>query len=150
MERLNLPEYNFRIIKENDKLKIFDEFRKKNVALTHEEWVRQNFLKWLCEDKKYPKSLISVESGLKYNKLQKRSDAVVYDRNGKPIMIIEFKAPSIEINNDTINQIASYNFTINASYLIVTNGLQHYCLKKDSQNLSFSFLESIPDYDALG
>jgi type I site-specific restriction endonuclease len=150
MERLNLPEYNFRIIKENDKLKIFDEFRKKNVALTHEEWVRQNFLKWLCEDKKYPKSLISVESGLKYNKLQKRSDAVVYDRSGKPIMIIEFKAPSIEINNDTINQIASYNFTINASYLIVTNGLQHYCLKKDSQNLSFSFLESIPDYDALG
>jgi type I site-specific restriction endonuclease len=150
MERLNLPEYNFRIIKENDKLKIFDEFRKKNVALTHEEWVRQNFLKWLCEDKKYPKSLISVESGLKYNKLQKRSDAVVYDRSGKPIMIIEFKAPSIEINNDTINQIASYNFTINASYLIVTNGLQHYCLKKDSQNLSFSFLESIPDYDVLG
>ncbi|MBS4013049.1 MAG: type I restriction enzyme HsdR N-terminal domain-containing protein [Bacteroidetes bacterium] len=149
MYTLNLPEYDFRIIKENDKLKIFDSLRKKFVALTPEEWVRQNFLKWLCKEKQYPMSLISVEKGLKYNKLQKRSDAVVYDRNGNPVMIIEFKAPSVEINNDTINQIASYNFTINASYLVVTNGLQHFCLKKDSQNLSFSFIENIPDYEDL-
>ncbi len=149
MFKLNLPEYDFRIIKENDKLKIFDLYRKRYVALTPEEWVRQNFLKWLCTEKQYPETLISVEKGLKYNKLQKRSDAVVYNREGNPLMIIEFKAPSIEINNNTINQIASYNYTIDAKYLVITNGLQHYCLRKDIQNLTFSFIENIPDYDVL-
>ncbi|MFO8066074.1 MAG: type I restriction enzyme HsdR N-terminal domain-containing protein [Bacteroidales bacterium] len=149
MQRLNLPEYNFKIIQENEKYKIFDECRKKYVALTPEEWVRQNFLKWLKSEKKYPPALISVESGLKYNKLKKRSDAVVYDRNAKPLMIIEFKAPGIEVCNDTINQVLSYNYSINAPYIVVTNGINHYCLKKDSKNRKFVFLEDIPEFENL-
>ncbi|MFW5792943.1 MAG: type I restriction enzyme HsdR N-terminal domain-containing protein [Bacteroidota bacterium] len=149
MQKLNLPEYSFNIKNENDKYKIFDEFRKKYVALTPEEWVRQNFLKWLTKEKKYPLSLISVEGGLRYNKLHKRSDAVIYDRNAKPAMIIEFKAPSVEIGSETVKQILSYNSSVNAPFIVVTNGINHYCLKRDNINRKFNFLEDIPDFESL-
>lgn len=149
MEKLNLPEYQFKTTTEKGKSKIFDVFRKKYVALTPEEYVRQNFLKYLCDEKNYPASLISVEGGLKYNRLQKRSDAVVYSREAKPIMLIEFKAPSVSIGDETIKQVLSYNYTINASHIIVTNGLNHFCLKKDNVNKRFIFLDEIPEYDIL-
>lgn len=149
MQRLNLPEYDFRITRDNNKLKIFDVFRKKFLVLTSEEWVRQNFLTWLVKEKQYPQSLISVESGLKYNTLQKRSDAIIFNRNAQPAILIEFKAPSVELDNDTIKQILSYNYSIKAPYLIITNGLQHYCLKMNKTEKRFDFLQEIPDFNKL-
>ncbi len=149
MEKLNLPEYKFKIIRDNDKLKIFDETRKKYVALTPEEWVRQNIIKWLIIEKSFPSALISIESGLKYNRLKKRSDAVVYNRDGEPAMLIEFKAPDVEIDDNTIKQILSYNYSINAPYLLISNGKKHYCLKRDLKEKKFVFLEDVPLYSDL-
>ena len=103
MTKLNLPEYNFQIQKTAKGIQIFDSIRKKFVTLTPEEWVRQNFIQYLIEEKKYPVSLIAVETGLKYNRLKKRSDISVYDRKGAVWMIIECKAPEVKISQETFN-----------------------------------------------
>ena len=134
MVRLNLPEYSFRIQKTEKGLQIFDPIRKKFIALTPEEWVRQNFMQYLIREKKYPESLIAVETGLKYNRLKKRSDITVYDRKGKVWMIIECKSPKIKISQETFNQVAVYNMSgkTKTKYLAVTNGLKHYCCEMHS------------------
>ena len=149
MVKLNLPEFEFRYRNSNNKTEIFDEFRKKFVALTPEEWVRQNLLKYLQTEKKIPKGLMAVEKGLTVNRQQKRTDVVIYNQKGKPSMIIECKAPEIKISQDTFEQIARYNMTLKVDYLLVTNGLEHYCCKIDFKIGQFSFLEEIPDFERL-
>lgn len=146
MQKLNLPEHNFRFKKEEGKACIFDDFRKKYVVLTPEEWVRQNFLMFLVNDLDFPKSLISVEAGLELFKTKKRTDIVVYDKQGVPLLIVECKAPEVAINEKVFDQIVRYNMALQVNYLVVTNGLNHYCCRLDYEKNSYNFLKSIPNY----
>ena len=145
---LNLPHYEFSVT-QSVPPKIFDFIRKKYITLTPEEWVRQNFLKFLVEEKKYPSSLIFLEQTLKVYKMQKRCDAVVYDKKKAPQMIIEFKSPDVAVNQKVFDQIARYNITLHVNYLIVSNGLKHFCCLIDPENRSYRFLDDIPEYSTL-
>jgi hypothetical protein len=149
MIKLNLPEYSFRIQKSEKGIRIFDSIRKKFVALTPEEWVRQNFIKYIIEEKKYLASLIAVETGLKYNRLKKRSDITVYDKNGNLWMIIECKAPEVKISQDTFQQVAVYNMSgkTKTKFLAVTNGLKHYCCEINYEKNKYDFLKDFPDFN---
>lgn len=146
MINLNLPTYILKIKNIENKFYVFDIIRKKYVHLNHEEWVRQNFIHFLIEEKFYPKSLISVEKQLKINNLSKRTDILIFDKNGLPNIIVECKAPSIKITQETFDQIARYNLKLNANYLIVTNGIQHYYCKMDHQEMKYIFLKDIPKF----
>lgn len=145
---LNLPNYTFKLKEENGKHYIFDEIRKKYLVLTPEEWVRQNFVKFLVDQKKTPSSLVVIEKGLKLNELSKRADLLVY-KNSSPILMVECKAPTVKITQDTFDQISRYNLTFKVPYLIVTNGLAHYCCKIDLEKKSSEFLKEIPDFEDL-
>ena len=149
MNTLNLPEYNFKYKDDDGKKSIFDEIRKSYVALTPEEWVRQNFLKYLQHEKKFPPSLIAVEKALKLYKLTKRADIVVYNNLGKPILIVECKSPKVKITQDAFDQAARYNIKLQVNYLAVTNGIDHYCCKIDLKESNYFFLKEIPEYEAL-
>jgi hypothetical protein len=149
MIRLNLPTYDFRIMQEGESAKIWDEFRKKYVALTPEEWVRQHIIRYLAEDKHYPRSLIMIESGLKVNRLFRRVDALVYDRGGTPIMLIECKSAGVKVTQEVFDQIARYNIPLRVPYLLVTNGLKHFCCRIDYDSGSYMFLKDIPDYQNI-
>ena len=149
MERLNLPTYSFNIKLIEQRKYIFDFIRKKFVILTPEEWVRQNFLKYLVDEKKYPASLIAVEMEFKLNNLSKRSDAVIYNKKGLPFLIIEFKAPDIKINQKVFDQIARYNMKLNVDFLIVSNGLDHYCCKIDYEKQDYFFLKEVPEFNKI-
>lgn len=147
MNRLNLPSYEFKIMKEGGRNLILDIIRRKYVVLTPEEWVRQHFLNYLINDLSYPKSLFRVESGLKFNHRQKRSDILVHDRKGNPWMLIECKSSDIKLTQKAFNQIAVYNMTIGARYLAVTNGLVHYCCLAGAPGQSATFLKDFPTFD---
>jgi hypothetical protein len=150
MQPLNLPEYPLKTrVNEDGKTEVFDAIRKKYVVLQPEEWVRQQFIGFLTEQKNYPPSLIGIEKGLKINQLQKRFDAVVYDRNGSPLVLIEFKAPTVKLSEKTFSQVAAYNLKMKVKYLIISNGLTHYCCSMDYKNNSFRFLKDIPDYETI-
>jgi hypothetical protein len=149
METLNLPAYPFKISQKEGKALIFDTFRRSWVSLTPEEWVRQHFLMWLVSDHAYPAGLIAVETSLKYNKLKMRADAVIYGKNAQPLVLVECKAPHIAINQKTFEQAARYNFSFNTQYLLLTNGLQHYCCKVNTESGSIMFLEHIPAYNEI-
>ncbi|MDG1476239.1 MAG: type I restriction enzyme HsdR N-terminal domain-containing protein, partial [Vicingaceae bacterium] len=125
MQQLNLPQHTLKIKEENGTHYIFDFIRKKYLVLQPEEWVRQNFIQFLVNDKNYAASLIAIEKGLKLNELQKRADIVIYDSQAKPIVLIECKAPKVKINQEVFEQIARYNMVFKVPYLIVTNGLEH-------------------------
>jgi len=146
MQELNLPKYNFRLKEENKIIYIFDQFRKKYLVLTPEEWVRQNFIRFLVEEKKYPVSLISIEVGLKYNTLQKRADVLIYNTLGQPYLMIECKAPGVKISQETFHQIAIYNMSFRVSYLVVTNGLDHFCCSMDYTTNTYHFLREVPEF----
>lgn len=146
MIKLNLPSFSFKFKSMENKLYIFDMLRKKYVVLTPEEWVRQNFTRYLIGNKNYPKSIIAIEKQLKINNTTKRTDILLFDKNGNPDIIVECKAPSIKINQETFDQIARYNLKLNANYLIITNGLQHFYCKIDHQLEKYHFLKDIPDY----
>jgi hypothetical protein len=124
MKNLNLPAYPFRLRKKDERREIFDEVRKKWLVCTPEEWVRQHFIQWLIAVKKYPASNISIEGGLKINQLQKRTDIICYG-NGKPLLLVECKAPDIKLSQETFNQLFRYNHAINARLLAITNGVTH-------------------------
>ena len=128
---------------------IFDGIRRKYVALTPEEWVRQHLIHYLVAEKSYPASLMSVETPLKYDRMDKRSDVLVHNRNGQPLMLVECKAPEVAITQKVFEQIAIYNLTIQAPYLMVTNGLQHYCLTAATNSSPACFLNEIPEYEDL-
>jgi hypothetical protein len=149
MRELNLPVVELRIRIHKGKREVFDPVRKRHVSLTAEEWVRQHFLQFLVIQKRVPSALIAVETSIKYNRLAKRCDLVVYNRNGQPVLIVECKAPEIEISQDVFQQVAMYNMTLKVKYLVVTNGLDHYTCIVDHEAGSFQFLKDIPDYDDM-
>ncbi len=149
MENLNLPTYSFKIKSNLQKNFIFDEIRKKYVKLTPEEWVRQNFIRFLVEEKHYPASLIAIEKKADVNSLLQRSDIVLYNNKAKPVMIVECKAAKVKISQDVFNQIARYNMKLKVPLLVVTNGLQHFCCKMNYENKSFNFMENIPAYPEI-
>lgn len=146
MKDLNLPKYPFKISKEDNKLLIYDEYRKKKIVLTPEEWVRQHFLKFIELEKGYPKSIIAVEKEVKVNNLKKRFDILIFDSNGKPNLIVECKSPKTKIDQSTFDQIARYNLTLKANFLVLTNGINHYCCCLDHKNEQYHFLDEIPKY----
>ena len=146
MQALNFPKLSFRIKNSENKHYIFDEIRKKFIVLQPEEWVRQHCVSYLIQYKKYPKSLINVEKELKVNGLSKRYDIVVYNSNGSIHLIVECKSPKITINQDAFDQIAQYNLTLNATFLMVTNGINHYYCAMDFEAERYQFLKDIPDY----
>ncbi len=146
MQKLNLPEYSFRIKTKEGKSMIFDSFRKKFVRLTPEEWVRQNFVQFLLNEKNYSPSLIVVEAGLKVNNNPQRADLVVFDRSGNPVLVAEFKAPEVKISQDTFDQIVRYNMQLKVKFLIVSNGLNHYCCQINYTSNNYAFLPEIPDF----
>jgi len=146
VQKLNFPTYSFRLKNRENKRFIFDEIRKKFVVLQPEEWVRQHCLRFLTENKKFPKSLINVEKELNINGLTKRYDIVIYNSDGSIHLIVECKSPKININQDTFDQIAQYNLTLNATYLMVTNGINHYYCAMDFEAERYEFLKDIPDY----
>ncbi|WP_370476456.1 type I restriction enzyme HsdR N-terminal domain-containing protein [Tamlana flava] len=148
MQALNFPKYSFRFKNKENKLSIFDDIRKKFVVLQPEEWVRQHCLLYLIQEKNYPKSLINVEKELIINNLKKRYDVVVFNTDGSIHLIVECKAPTITINQDTFDQVARYNLELNATYLMVTNGLNHYYCQMDFKQERYQFLKDIPDYNS--
>lgn len=150
MMKLNLPEYQFNI-KKNEKgaWTIFDQLRRRFVTITPEEWVRQHFVRFLIQEKGFPMGRMANEVSLVQNGIQRRCDSLVADEHGLPQVIIEYKAPQIAISQLTFDQIVRYNMVLRAKYLIVSNGLTHYCCKIDYQNDTYGFLADIPDYSQL-
>lgn len=128
---------------------IFDKLRKKWMPLLPEEWVRQHVVEYLVQEKKVPAGLIGVEKGFLFQGMQRRADLIVHDREGKPAMMVECKAPSVTLEQAVFDQIARYNLVIHARYLYVTNGLQHYCYKVDGDRKKYVFLKELPAFDEL-
>jgi len=147
VQKLNFPTYSFRFKNSENKISIFDEIRKKFILLQPEEWVRQHCVQYLIQNKKYPKSLINVEKELKINNLKKRYDIIIYNTDGSIHLIVECKSPKITVNQNTFDQIARYNLTLNADYLMVTNGINHYYCKMDYEKKRYEFLKDIPHYN---
>lgn len=146
MQALNFPKYSFRFKNSENKVSIFDSIRKKFVVLQPEEWVRQHCIQFLINEKGYPISLINIEKELTINSLKKRYDIVVFNSDGTIHLIVECKAPKISINQNTFDQIARYNLELNATYLMVTNGLNHYYCQMDFELEKYQFLKDIPNY----
>lgn len=149
MLALNLPGFAPKVAEKDGKRTIFDPVRQKYVAFTPEEWVRQHFVNYLITRKSYPKELLANEVLVKLNGTSKRCDTVAYNRFLEPLVIVEYKAPHINITNTVFDQIARYNMVLHVEYLIVSNGLNHYCCKIDYNNRTYTFLEEIPAYNEL-
>ena len=147
MQKLNFSDYSFRFKNSENKVSVFDEIRKKFIVLTPEEWVRIHVVQYLIQEKNYPKSLINVEKLIKINTISKRYDIVVYQPNGEIFLLIECKKPDVSINQFVFDQIARYNLTLKAKYLMVTNGLNHYFCQMDFEQERYVFLKDIPDYE---
>ena len=149
MFELNLPAYKVNLTEKDGKRLIFDFLRRKYVALTPEEWVRQHFTHYLVESKGYPQGLLANETQLKIGDKHLRCDTVLYNKAMHPQMIIEYKAPTIQIQQKTFDQIVAYNLLLHADYLVVSNGLQHYSCQMDYEQRSYRFLTDIPDYQLI-
>jgi type I site-specific restriction endonuclease len=149
MLQLNLPEYNFRIKKLDEKLLIFDSQRKRYVSLTPEEWVRQHFIRFLIEEKGYPAAYLAVEKQLSLNGMKKRCDAILYNEYASPILIIELKAPNVPITQSTFDQVAVYNAKLKVDFFMISNGIEHYCCKVDTLNSKYKFFPELPEYSKL-
>ncbi|MBE6266598.1 MAG: type I restriction enzyme HsdR N-terminal domain-containing protein [Prevotella ruminicola] len=149
MFRLNLPTYEIKIAQRGNKQLIFDFLRRKYVALTPEEWVRQHFVHYLIEHKGYPAGLIGNEVELNVGEKKLRCDTILYNKVAQPQMIIEYKAPQIKLQQKTFDQISAYNLLLKVDYLIVSNGMQHICCRMDYENQKYCFLEDIPNYQEL-
>ena len=148
---MNMPQLNLSNAVLKTKLvkgttQVFDAVRKKYLVLTPEEWVRQHFIHYLNSEKKYPLGLMGVEQMVKYNEQSTRADIVLYTNEGKPNMIVECKAPKVKITQDAFNQIAKYNFKLRVDFLVVTNGMQHFCCAMDYENNKITFLKEVPGY----
>lgn len=148
--KLNLPSAGLNFQSGVDgTVKVFDFIRKKYVTLTPEEWVRQNFTAFLVNSLGYPAGLMANEVKIVLNGTTRRCDTIVYDRNASPVMIVEYKAPSVAISQETFNQIVRYNMVLKVRFLVVTNGLTHYCCKIDYNPPSYAFLTDVPSYETL-
>lgn len=146
MQPLNFPEYDFRIRPSGDKQEIFDIVRKHFVMLTPEEWVRQHVVHFLNIEKSVPLSLMAVEKRLKFNTLTKRADVVVHARTGRALMLVECKAPSVQVTQQVFDQAAMYDMVFHVNFLFITNGLANYCCRFDYALHTYSFLPEIPSY----
>ena len=149
MKELNLPAYDVRIRGTREKPEIFDFLRRRYVALTPEEWVRQHFTHWLVDHKGYPQGLLANEVTLRCGEKTLRCDSIVYHSDLRPLMIVEYKAPTIPLTQRVFTQISVYNLLLHVDYLVVSNGLQHYCLHMDYDRQSYHFLNAIPLYSSL-
>lgn len=149
MFALNLPYANTKIVVRNEKQMVFDFLRKRFVALTPEEWVRQQFTHFLVEHKGYPAMFIGNEITLSVGRLSRRCDSVVFNKSAEPVMIIEYKAPTVKITQKVFEQICSYNIALHAPYLTVSNGLQSYCCRINKEANTYEFLKDIPAYGEL-
>ena len=149
MPELNLPSFDKKVIQKEGKPFIFDIIRRQYVALTPEEWVRQHFVHFLISEKGYPQSLMANEVQLKLNGMSRRCDTVAYDRTLRPRVIVEYKAPTVNITQQVFDQICRYNMVLQVDYLIVSNGLAHYCCKVDNTTHTYTFLKDIPSYEEV-
>ena len=149
MLSLNLPPFDIKIQQRDGKSFIFDPLRKKYIALTPEEWVRQHFVHFLTDFKGYPKGLLANEVQLNLNGTKKRCDTVLYNKDLSARMIVEYKAPHVEITQAVFDQITRYNMVLKVEYLIVSNGLRHYCCRIDYNTMQCTFLPDIPAYTEL-
>lgn len=149
MQKLNFPSYSFRFKNSENKVSIFDEIRKKFIILTPEEWIRQHVIQLLLQEKNYPKSYINVEKLIKVNDLSKRYDIIVYQPNGEIFLLVECKSSDVKIDQKTFDQIARYNLTLNAKYLMVTNGLNHYFCQMDFEKEKYVFLKELPNFEKI-
>ena len=148
MSDLNLPLADLKIKEQRGKATVFDRLRKQYVRLTPEEWVRQHFIHYLIEHKGYPEGLLANEVDVSLGNVSKRCDTVLYDTFLQPRMIIEYKAPTVAVSQKTFDQILRYNLSLHAPWLIVSNGLQHFCCSVDA-NGQAAFEQEIPDYQTL-
>jgi len=146
MPPLNLPKAALKTKSVDGTTQVFGQVRKKYFVLTPEEWVRQHFIHYLNKEKNYPMGLMGVEKMVKYNALKTRADIILYTTEGKAKIIVECKAANVKITQDTFNQIAKYNFKLKVPFLVVTNGMQHFCCRMDYENNSISFLEEVPAF----
>jgi hypothetical protein len=146
---LHLPPYAFKITDQNGQLTLFDVIRKKNIIITPEEWVRQHYVQYLINQKRYPKTLIKLEGGHKLHGKAKRSDIVVYNSTGEKILLVECKAPSVPIDQKAFDQVARYNMVHKVKLLAVTNGLQHYYCRIDFEKSDYKFIEELPAYEEI-
>jgi Type I restriction enzyme R protein N terminus (HSDR_N) len=147
---LNLPACTLTVRDEDGASTVFDPIRKKFVALTSEEWVRQHFVNFLVQDRGFPAGLLAIEKGFRYQGVACRADIVAHDRAGAPALVVECKAPDVDINQGTFDQIARYNTVLQASYLVVTNGMVHYCCHVDWGRRTHTFLDAVPAYEQIG
>ena len=147
---LNFPRaYDFTTRTVDGRREILDGLRRQYVVLTPEEWVRQNLVQFLVQDMDYPRGLIAIEHSLEVHGQLHRADLVVYDREGQPLRLAECKEPEVAISQSTFDQIARYNRTLRARYLLISNGLQHYCYAIERDKAEYRFLERLPRYDDL-
>ena len=149
MTDLNLPSFDCKIKKEKDKIYIFDDLRKRYIRLTPEEWVRQHFVSYLIRHRGYPQGLIGNEISLTLNGRARRCDTIIYDIHFRPIAIVEYKAPNIPLTQEVFEQIIRYNMALKVKYLIVSNGINHYCCAVDYEQMTHRFLPEIPEYTQL-
>ena len=147
MKRLNLPTYSFNIKSDGKRRLIFDPCRSKWVSLTPEEWVRQHIVRYFTEELDYPQGLIATEMAIDLNSRLRRCDIVVHNRKGSPAMIVECKAPGITLSQNSFDQVNQYNWALGVPFLVVSNGIQHFCLER--QNEAFIFRDSFPGFDQL-
>jgi hypothetical protein len=149
MYELNLPKYEIQLRGTREKPEIFDFLRRRYVKLTPEEWVRQHFVHWLVEHKGYPKGLLGNEIELQVGEKKLRCDSILYDSNAHPVMIIEYKAPTIALSQKVFDQISAYNLLLHVDYLVMSNGIEHYCCQMDYERNCYYFLQDIPDYEKI-
>jgi hypothetical protein len=149
LKQLNLPHYSFKISGKEGSKMILDQLRRKYVALTPEEWVRQNFIQYLINEGKYPAGLLGIEVMFRYNNLKRRVDILVHNRSGEPVMIVECKSPDIKIDDTVFDQIVCYNMKFKVPYIVVTNGIVNYACKVFHQENRYEFLLVIPLYEDL-
>lgn len=147
---LNLPNFDIKVKKSAEQLFVWDETRRKYITLTPEEWVRQHFVHFLVSGKGYKQELIANEVSIKLNETTKRCDTIIYDRQLTPLMIVEYKAPTITITPKVFDQIVRYNMVLHVQYLTVSNGLRHFCCQINYETQSYRFLKEIPDAQEIG
>jgi len=149
LTKLDFPEYTFRVRQAARGTEIFDVIRKRFVALTPEEWVRQHVVHFLMKERQVPSGRMNVEVALEMLGLSRRADIVVFNNHGQPAAIVECKAPTVKITQETFDQIARYNMALKAPYLVITNGLTHFCCYIDIEKQTYHFVEAIPDYQTM-
>jgi len=149
LKELNLPQYNFNITGNPGEEMIFDIIRRRFVRLTPEEWVRQNFIRYLVEEGGYPPGLMGVEVAFTMNRMKKRADILIHNREGRPVMIVECKSYDIPLDEKVFDQIVTYNLKLRVPYLVVTNGMINYACRIDPDGSSWEYLMMIPQYEEL-